>query len=144
MSAAKRGGFELALRTFFAAHPRLRRYTILATASAAAHVGPETISLIYAEAAPASAAGASSASAARTPQDDAAVRVQRRLKEALLKGAVLYGIPPALDSVFALIPHLREEARLNPHRDDKGFFLRKHTDLKGAYERGREQLGMVS
>lgn len=72
--------------------------------------------------------------------DEAAIRIQRRIKEALVKGSVLFGIPRTLDSLFAFLPVLRAEPAA---RRDQGFFQRKGQTLEETRERGEEALRMV-
>lgn len=78
-------------------------------------------------------------------QDDdlACVDVARRIKETLLKGSVLFGIPPTLEGAFALQNVLREEARTHPARSDAGYFLRQGQTLAEVEERGYAQLNEV-
>ncbi|CAM6103568.1 unnamed protein product [Calypogeia fissa] len=113
-------------------------YTILTVCTASAHAGPEALPMIY-EIASSEKVNTLSGKEA----DEMAVRIQRRMKESLLKGSVLFGIPAALDAVFALLPHTRAEAEQHPARDDSGFFLRRGQTLEGVTSRGMEQLRKV-
>lgn len=57
-----------------------------------------------------------------------------------MQGSVLYGIPSALDSIFALIPILREDVTSDPGRKDNGFFARQGQDLKDVNQRGLDHV----
>ncbi|KAI9331262.1 hypothetical protein DFJ73DRAFT_781680 [Zopfochytrium polystomum] len=114
-------------------HPDLRddedRWTIILTVACAAAHAIEGIPLIY------TVATADSSSDGDDAGDARAVRTARRIKEALLKGSVLYGIPPAIDATFALADAVRAdaEARGRPARiDDEAFFSRAGESLGPA------------
>ncbi|KAK0565660.1 hypothetical protein OC844_001098 [Tilletia horrida] len=105
-------------------HPTLHRrewYTVLTAATSAARIGASAVPLLWQMAKDEHVSAHASAEEA----DRQAVEVQRRIKETLLKGSVLYGIPAALDPLFALMPHLRADAANHPGRSDDDFFLRR-------------------
>ncbi|PWN50692.1 hypothetical protein IE53DRAFT_315273 [Violaceomyces palustris] len=112
-------------------------YTILTAATASAHAGAEAVPLIY------EIASEDFKGRQGDEVDREVVRIQRRIKESLLKGSVLFGIPAALDSVFSLLPLLRNDARSNPNRSDSGFFQRKGQTIDSVTERGMDQLGVI-
>lgn len=116
------------------------RSTILAAATTSAHLGALSLPLLYTLAAPPSShdardqASEDSGAGARGPADRRAISVQRKLKETLLKGSVLFGIPPALEGAFALVEACRQERQANRDeaqaserhpRDDSDWFLRQ-------------------
>ncbi|CAO1636852.1 unnamed protein product [Jaminaea pallidilutea] len=121
-------------------HPDIRTdkwYTVLAAATTSAHLGALSLPLLYTLAAPPGSHDAREGVGAggRGAADERAISVQRKLKETLLKGSVLFGIPPALEGAFALVEACRQERQTNrdqahasgPHpRDDSGWFLRQH------------------
>jgi len=102
-------------------HPSIQTssewYTVLTAATSAARVGAEAVPLIWKL--------ALEEHATSSEADRQAVEVQRRIKEALVKGSVLFGIPAALDPLFALVPLLRADAAKHPARSDTDFFLRR-------------------
>ncbi|KAE8225470.1 hypothetical protein CF319_g1794 [Tilletia indica] len=105
-------------------HPSLHArewYTVLTAATSAARIGAQAVPLIW-EVAKEDIGGADSVG---EKADEDAVQLQRRIKEALLKGSVLFGIPAALDPLFALLPLLRADAAAHPARSDTDFFLRR-------------------
>ncbi|CAD6900887.1 unnamed protein product [Tilletia controversa] len=114
-------------------HPSLHArewYTVLTAATSAARIGAQAVPLIWQIAKEEIGSelrieGADSNSGSETTVDDEAVLLQRRIKEALLKGSVLFGIPAALDPLFALSPLLRADAAAHPARSDTDFFLRR-------------------
>ena len=89
--------------------PRVRGeawLVVLTSALVSCHHGPETVVHLY-ELALAEATTTSS-----TPAELAAAshHIQRSIQEVLVKGSVIFGIPPALDTVFALLDHIRATA----------------------------------
>jgi alkylhydroperoxidase/carboxymuconolactone decarboxylase family protein YurZ len=113
-------------------------YTILTAATASAKAGPEAIPLIYEL-----ASEGLGNSPTDKEADEKAVRIQRRIKETLLKGTVLYGIAPALDSAFALAKIIRKEVQEHPGRKDSGFFQRRGQTLEEINSRGTDHLRRI-
>lgn len=107
--------------------------TILAASTASSHVGNESLPLLYEMA------------IEEVTKDEEAITIARRLKETLLKGSVLFGIPPCLDSLFALEARIKKDVKGNPGRDDDGFSPRKGQSPfdKEVMERGRQQLKTI-
>ncbi|CAO1633031.1 unnamed protein product [Parajaminaea phylloscopi] len=143
-----------------ALHPTLSRgqdwYTVLSAAAASAHIGKEACPEIYRLTADECDAtdeigqvrAQAQAQTSLTHTDVEVVNVQRRMKESILKGAVLYGIPSALESTFALVEAIRAADANLPEdrrgrRRDEGFFLRKDQTIEGVKERGEAQLANV-
>lgn len=99
-------------------------YVILTSAFASAHLAVEAVPLIYEEALQLYAPHN------QTKYDKEAIKIQRRIKESLLKGAIIYGIPSAIDAMVIWIPILRKEYQSQPGRNDSGTFFRKDRDTK--------------
>lgn len=115
-------------QSFHADLPQDDWYVVLTSAFASAHLAAEAIPIIYEEAlnlyAPHN----------QPKYDKEAIKIQRRIKESLLKGAIIYGIPSALDAIVAWIPILRKEYASEPGRNDSGTFHRKDRDTKTMAE----------
>ncbi|KAK0554678.1 hypothetical protein OC846_002012 [Tilletia horrida] len=94
-------------------------YTVLTAAVSAARIGAQAVPLIW-KAANEEQVG----QAAADHKDAMAVEVAMRVKEALLKGSVIFGICAALDPLFALTPLLRAEAAQHPGRSQSDLFAR--------------------
>lgn len=77
--------------------------TVLTSALVGCHFGPESVVHLY-ELAFSDTTTASSLDAERK---SASQRIQRLIQETLVKGSVIFGIPPSLDTVFALLTHIR-------------------------------------
>ncbi|SPO23995.1 uncharacterized protein UTRI_03464_B [Ustilago trichophora] len=75
---------------------------VLTSVLVSCHHGPETIIHLYELA-------FSSSSSSCTTEDLASVSksIQRQIQEVLVKASVIFGIPPSLDTIFALLTHLR-------------------------------------
>ncbi|EST09174.1 Carboxymuconolactone decarboxylase [Kalmanozyma brasiliensis GHG001] len=78
--------------------------TILTATVVSCHHGPESIVHLYELALTQTT---SSFSADETSRKSASQRIQRLIQEALVKGSVIHGIPPSLDTIFALLTHIR-------------------------------------
>ncbi|CCF50144.1 hypothetical protein NDA11_002250 [Ustilago hordei] len=75
---------------------------VLTCALVSCHHGPESIVSLYKLA-------LCKSQTSSTPSDPVESKfVQRRIQESLVKGSVLFGIPPSLDTIFALLSFLRE------------------------------------
>lgn len=103
-------------------------YVVLTSAFASAHLAVEAVPLIYEEA-------LSLYAPHNQPEfDKEAIKIQRRIKESLLKGAIIYGIPSALDAIITWIPILRKEYAAEPGRNDSGTLFRKDRESKTMAE----------
>lgn len=104
----------LAFREALSAPVRERSWLlVLTSALASSHHGPETITTLY-----------ELALSESTADKAAAQSIQRRIQETLVKGSVIFGIPPALDTVFELLAHIRST---NPsYLLTKDDFTRSH------------------
>ncbi|ETS65365.1 hypothetical protein PaG_00098 [Moesziomyces aphidis] len=104
----------LAWRDALSAPVRERSWLlVLTSALVSSHHGPETVRTLYELALSESAADKA-----------AAQSIQRRIQETLVKGSVIFGIPPALDTVFELLAHIRSSAP--SHLLTKDDFTRSH------------------
>lgn len=121
-------------------HPELQSwhwYVLIAGAAASAHRSAEAIPLLYEMAIDEHAPRGS------REHDQEAIMFQCRLKEALLKGSVLFGIATSLDGIFPLIPLLRRDAERDPGRNDAGFTLQDGQTIVGSAQRRTEQMALV-